>query len=83
MGCPICGATCRCRNRGPNGMCCGCHSHKSQRGFTRARLNAWRSDHQLGPVPDAQWERWENAAGQRHDKEQQPWLAFEGDERTM
>lgn len=28
MPCPICGANCRCRKRGPDGMCCSCHRHK-------------------------------------------------------
>jgi hypothetical protein len=28
MSCPICGATCRCRNVGPGGICCSCHTHK-------------------------------------------------------
>lgn len=28
MKCPICGANCRCRNRGPGGICCSCHRHK-------------------------------------------------------
>ncbi len=25
--CPICDANCRCRNRGPSGICCTCHKH--------------------------------------------------------
>lgn len=33
MSCPICGADCRCRNRGPGGICCSCHRHKV-RGLT-------------------------------------------------
>lgn len=28
MACPICGADCRCRNAGPGGICCTCHTHK-------------------------------------------------------
>lgn len=28
MACPICGANCQCRNRGPGGLCCSCHRHK-------------------------------------------------------
>lgn len=31
MSCPICGANCRCRKRGPDGMCCSCHKHKVKR----------------------------------------------------
>lgn len=31
MPCPICGANCRCRNRGPGGICCSCHRHKVRR----------------------------------------------------
>lgn len=31
MPCPICGANCRCRKRGPDGMCCSCHRHKVRR----------------------------------------------------
>jgi hypothetical protein len=31
MSCPICGANCRCRKRGPNGLCCGCHRHKARK----------------------------------------------------
>lgn len=83
MSCPICGANCRCRNRGPNGECCGCHSHKSQRGFTRRRLNTWRSDHRLDHVTDDQWRHWEEVAVKRRQKERQLPLAFEGDEPTM
>ena len=28
MSCPICGANCKCRKRGPGGICCSCHRHK-------------------------------------------------------
>lgn len=28
MSCPICGANCKCRNRGEGGLCCSCHRHK-------------------------------------------------------
>jgi len=28
MACPICGANCRCRKKGPQGLCCSCHRHK-------------------------------------------------------
>lgn len=83
MSCPICGAICRCRNRGPHDECCGCHSHKGQRGFTRRRLNTWRAEHQLSPVEDDVWRRWERAAAKRRSQETQPELAFEGDEQTM
>lgn len=31
MSCPICGANCRCRKRGPGGICCSCHRHKARR----------------------------------------------------
>ncbi len=31
MSCPICGANCRCRARGPGGICCSCHKHKPRR----------------------------------------------------
>lgn len=57
MACPICGANCRCRNRGPHGECCGCHRHKAQRGFTRRRLNHWRTSHALAPIGDDEWEK--------------------------
>jgi hypothetical protein len=57
MACPICGANCQCKKRGPNGLCCGCHKHKNQRGFTRRQLDDWRAEHQLEPVSDAQWKR--------------------------
>ena len=30
MACPICGANCRCRKRGPSGLCCSCHKHKAR-----------------------------------------------------
>lgn len=83
MSCPICGANCRCKNRGPHGECCGCHSHKAQRGYTRFMLNAWRLDHHLDPVPDDLWQRWEQAATKRRSKERHPELPFEGDEPTM
>lgn len=29
MTCVICGASCRCRKRGP-GICCSCHRHKTR-----------------------------------------------------
>jgi hypothetical protein len=38
MSCPICGANCRCRKRGPGGICCGCHKHKPR--AVRAELLA-------------------------------------------
>lgn len=57
MACPICGARCKCKNRGPGGLCCGCHKHKAQRGFRRERLNEWRSDHKLEPITDRQWSK--------------------------
>lgn len=28
--CPICGANCRCKNAGPDGLCCSCHRHKAR-----------------------------------------------------
>lgn len=31
MACPICGASCKCRNQGPGGLCCGCHAHTARR----------------------------------------------------
>ena len=31
MACPICGAKCRCKRRGPGGLCCSCHRHKVKR----------------------------------------------------
>ena len=31
MSCPICGANCQCKRRGPNGLCCSCHRHKVRR----------------------------------------------------
>ena len=31
MSCPICGANCKCKKRGPDGMCCSCHRHKVKR----------------------------------------------------
>jgi len=31
MSCPICGANCRCKNRGAGGICCSCHRHKVRR----------------------------------------------------
>jgi len=37
MGCPICGANCRCKKRGASGLCCGCHRHKP----SAAKLEAW------------------------------------------
>jgi len=30
MSCPICGANCKCRKRGPGGLCCDCHRHKAR-----------------------------------------------------
>jgi hypothetical protein len=57
MSCPVCGAKCVCRNRGPFGECCGCHRHKSQLGMTREQVDDWRLRHQLEPVEDAQWRR--------------------------
>jgi len=30
MACPICGANCKCRKRGPGGLCCSCHKHKAR-----------------------------------------------------
>ena len=57
MACPICGATCICKRRGPNGVCCGCHKHKATRGFTRQDLDKWRAEHQLPPVSDKVWTR--------------------------
>jgi len=57
MACPICGANCRCKNAGPGGVCCGCHRHKSQKGFSRAQLDRWRIQHELLPIEDRQWQR--------------------------
>lgn len=31
MSCPICGANCKCKNRGAGGICCSCHRHKVRR----------------------------------------------------
>jgi hypothetical protein len=31
MSCPICGAHCKCKNRGAGGICCSCHRHKVRR----------------------------------------------------
>jgi hypothetical protein len=31
MSCPICGAKCQCKRRGPDGTCCSCHKHKARR----------------------------------------------------
>lgn len=57
MACPICGANCRCKKRGPSGICCGCHRHKAQRRFSRAQVNDWRAAHSLEPISDKQWVR--------------------------
>jgi hypothetical protein len=43
-------------------MCCGCHTHKAQRGFTRAALDAWRENHALLPATDAEWAKHEQQA---------------------
>lgn len=40
MGCPICGAICKCKNRGVDGTCCSCHRHK-----TRLRIRPEYYDH--------------------------------------
>lgn len=43
MSCPICGAKCVCRKRGPDGRCCSCHKHKartSQQAIAHARADA-------------------------------------------
>lgn len=55
MACPICGANCVCKHRGQGGLCCGCHRHRSQKGFTRVQLDTWRAQHQLPPVSDVDW----------------------------
>lgn len=57
MSCPVCGANCRCRKAGPGGMCCGCHKHKSQRGFSRDQVDRWRTSHQLEAISGEQWAR--------------------------
>ena len=61
MSCPICGANCRYQNRGPNGECCGAIHTRASAGFTRRRLNTWRSDHRLDHVTDEQWQHWERS----------------------
>lgn len=62
MACPICGANCRCKKRGPGGLCCGCHRHKAQKGMTRDQVDQWRAKHELEPIDDAQWEKHFEAA---------------------
>ncbi len=42
MACPICGANCRCRKRGPGGICCSCHKHKARRVFESVMLTPAR-----------------------------------------
>jgi hypothetical protein len=40
MSCPICGANCQCKRRGPDGLCCSCHRHKPRRLWVnRSSLN--------------------------------------------
>lgn len=36
MACPICGANCKCKKRGPSGLCCDCHRHKPNAGRVSA-----------------------------------------------
>jgi hypothetical protein len=43
MACPICGANCKCRNRGSGGICCKCHKHKPRKIFSEV-LNAQAKD---------------------------------------
>lgn len=31
MSCPICGAKCRCKKAGQDGLCCSCHHHKPKK----------------------------------------------------
>lgn len=57
MACPICRANCRCRKAGPGGLCCGCHRHKNQKGFTRLQLDTWRTQHALAPVSEKTWQK--------------------------
>jgi len=38
MACPICGANCKCKNRGPSGLCCSCHRHKPSAATVEAYL---------------------------------------------
>ena len=58
MACPVCGANCRCKRRGPGGLCCGCHQHKATKGLSRVELDAWRAAHRLKPVTAQQWRKW-------------------------
>ena len=55
MACPICGANCRCRKRGPEGICCDCHRHKV-RGQRLAKgspeLTRWRELHGYAIPPE-------------------------------
>lgn len=70
MSCPICGANCRCRKRGPGGICCSCHRHKPGRKI--------RADFRM-PV-DAPRETLEalekHLAGLEREAEKQQSLAF-------
>lgn len=57
MACPVCGAKCRCKHRGPGGRCCGCHRHRSQWGLARTAVDRWRAAHRHDPISDDQWQR--------------------------
>lgn len=65
MSCPICGANCRCRKRGPGGICCGCHRHKV-RGQRLAKgspeLMEWRKLHGYAIPPEEPKPKQEEAA---------------------
>jgi len=73
MACPICGANCKCKNRGPGGLCCGCHRHKGQRGYSRRAIDRWRVDHRLPPISDEQFTR-------QYEKPSLASLPFDGTE---
>jgi hypothetical protein len=48
--CPICGANCKCRKRGPGGLCCSCHRHKPRailEGFSILRGDRFESQLRL------------------------------------
>lgn len=55
MACPICGANCKCRKRGPMGLCCSCHRHKVNGAFLEkgsTELRDWRVQHGYPENPE-------------------------------
>jgi hypothetical protein len=65
MSCPICGANCQCRKRGPGGLCCSCHRHKP----SVVAVDAW--SRRGGEVTTEEW--------QSYEKHKQDILAAEND----